>query len=94
MFVIINTVSSLSCLESTSYVFPFRMVFFYLVTAGWIFTSAYVREFNQSNQSIKIYIYLIIELPPYYYRVGVQYFMNCAERISKRELYGNIEIAF
>ena len=32
------------CMESTSYVFPFRMVFFYLVTTGSIFfTSAYVR---------------------------------------------------
>ena len=25
------------CTESTSYVFPFRMVFFYIVTTGWIF---------------------------------------------------------
>ena len=25
------------CMESTPYVFPFRMVFFYLVTTGWIF---------------------------------------------------------
>ena len=24
-------------MESTSYVFPFRMVFFYLVTTGWMF---------------------------------------------------------
>ena len=28
--------------ESTSYVFSFRVVFFYLVTTGWILTSAYV----------------------------------------------------
>ena len=25
------------CMESASYVFPFRMVFFHLVTTGWIF---------------------------------------------------------
>ena len=25
------------CMESTSYIFSFRMVFFYLVTTGWIF---------------------------------------------------------
>ena len=25
------------CMESTPYVFAFRMVFFYLVTTGWIF---------------------------------------------------------
>ena len=25
------------CMESTSYIFPFRMMFFYLVTTGWIF---------------------------------------------------------
>ena len=25
------------CMESTSYVLSFRMVFFYLVTTGWIF---------------------------------------------------------
>ena len=31
------------CMESTSYLFPFRMVFSYLVTTGWILTSAYVR---------------------------------------------------
>ena len=30
-------------MESTSYVLSFRMVFFYLVTTGWILTSAYVR---------------------------------------------------
>ena len=39
------------CMESTWYVAPFRMVFFYLVTTGWIFDiSLYVRI--QSNQSI------------------------------------------
>ena len=33
------------CTESTSYVFSFRMVFFYLVTMGWIFDiSFYVRK--------------------------------------------------
>ena len=31
---------SFLCMESTSYVFPFRMMLFYLVTTGWIF---YVR---------------------------------------------------
>ena len=25
------------CMESTSYVFSFRLVFFYLVTTGWVF---------------------------------------------------------
>ena len=25
------------CMKSTSYVFPFRMVFFYLVATGWTF---------------------------------------------------------
>ena len=42
------------CMESTSYVFLLRMMFFYFVT-GWIFeTSAYVRiESNQSNQQSK-----------------------------------------
>ena len=41
------------CMESTSYVFPLRMVFFYLVTTGWIFLhqSAYVR-IQSINQSI------------------------------------------
>ena len=33
------------CMESTSYGFPLRIAFFYLVTTGWVFfTSAYVRE--------------------------------------------------
>ena len=31
------TISVFSCMESTSYVLSFRMVFFYLVTMGWIF---------------------------------------------------------
>ena len=32
------------CMESTSYISPFRIVFFYFVTTGWIFNiiSAYV----------------------------------------------------
>ena len=37
-------------MESTSYVFSFRMVFFYLVTTGWIFDIS-LRE-NSTNQSI------------------------------------------
>ena len=49
------------CMESTSYVFPFRMVFFYLVTTGWNFysriqsiTPAINPAINQSiNQAIK-----------------------------------------
>ena len=39
-------------LESTSYVFPFRMVFFYLVTTGWIFYISLICE-NSINQLIK-----------------------------------------
>ena len=41
------------CMESTSYIFPFRMVFFYLVTTGWIFDIIISRceiSINQSNQ--------------------------------------------
>ena len=37
-------------MESTSYVFAFRMVFFYLVTKGWIFDIS-LRE-NSTKQSI------------------------------------------
>ena len=40
------------CMESTSYVLSFRMVFFYLVTTGWIYASAYVRI--QSIQIINL----------------------------------------
>ena len=37
------------CVESTSYVFPFRIMFFYLETAGWIFDiSLCENSFNQS----------------------------------------------
>ena len=50
IFVTFIAVSSL-CTENTSYVFPFRMVFSYLVTMGWIFLH---RLINQSvSQSIK-----------------------------------------
>ena len=39
------------CMESTSYVLSFRMVFFYLVATGWIFDiSIYVR-IQSTNQS-------------------------------------------
>ena len=39
-------------MESTSYVLSFRMVFFYLVTTGWIFYNSLLCEdsINQSNQ--------------------------------------------
>ena len=33
------------------YVFSFRMVFFYLVTTGWIFTSAYVKMKSINNRT-------------------------------------------
>ena len=38
-------------MESTSYVLSFRMVFFYLVTTGWIFDISLLCE-NSINQSI------------------------------------------
>ena len=38
------------CIESISYIFPFRMVFFYLVTTGWIFDINLCE--NSINQSI------------------------------------------
>ena len=38
-------------METTSYVFSFLVVFFYLVTTGWIFFTAYLCE-NSINQSI------------------------------------------
>ena len=38
------------CMESTSYVFSFRIVFFYLVTTGWIFDISLCE--NSINQSI------------------------------------------
>ena len=43
---------SLLCIESTSYVFPFRMVFFYLVTTDWIFDIRLI-IWENSNKSIK-----------------------------------------
>ena len=36
-------------MESTSYVFPFRVVFFYVVTTGWIFEISLCE--NPINQS-------------------------------------------
>ena len=54
--IILVTLPFSLCLESTSYVFPFRMVSFYLliVTAGWIFTSAYVIIQSISRKVIEI----------------------------------------
>ena len=40
------------CMESTSYVLSFRMVFFYLVTTGWIFDiSLCENSINQGSSS-------------------------------------------
>ena len=50
-FCTITVYSSLS-MESRSYVFPFRMMFFYLVTTGWILDiSAYYVRIQSINQS-------------------------------------------
>ena len=38
---IISSTQSIVFIESSLYVFPFRMVLFHLVTTGWILTSAY-----------------------------------------------------
>ena len=42
------------CMESTSYVLSFRMVFFYLMTTGWIFdiSAYYVRIQSNKNQKV------------------------------------------
>ena len=51
-FFIIFVPFSLSlCMESASYVFSYRMVFFHLVTTGWIFDISLLCE-NSINQSI------------------------------------------
>ena len=42
------------CMESTSYVLSFRMVFFYLVTTGWIFYISLCENSINSIQSIII----------------------------------------
>ena len=39
------------CMESTSYVLSFRMVFFYIVITGWMFDISLCE--NSVNQSIK-----------------------------------------
>ena len=38
-------------MESTSYVSPFKMLFFYLVTTGWIFDISLCE--NSINQSVR-----------------------------------------
>ena len=45
-------------MESTSYVLSFRMVFFYLVTMGWIFDISLYE--NSINQSINVFAHKII----------------------------------
>ena len=58
-----NTISVSSFVWKVPYTFSFRMVFFYLLTTVWIFTSAYVRL--QSIKSIKIARYeTTISIPP------------------------------
>ena len=42
------------CMESTSYVFPVRMAFFYLATTGWIFDISLCE--NSINQSINAFM--------------------------------------
>ena len=41
------------CMESTPYVLSFRMVFFYLVTTGWIFYISLLCE-NSTNRKSKL----------------------------------------
>ena len=57
------------CMESTSYVLSFRMVFFFLVTTGWIFDINFCE--NSINQSIKVV-----------FRVGNQY-AECEVQLSR-----------
>ena len=38
------------CMESTSYVFSFRVVFIYLVTTGWIFNLSLCENLIKKNQ--------------------------------------------
>ena len=49
-------------MESTSYVLSFRMVFFYLVTTGWIFDVSLCED--SINQSVNIHIYIFFFLVP------------------------------
>ena len=44
------------CMKSTSYFFPFRMMFFYLVTTGWISDISLCE--NSINQSTRIALQL------------------------------------
>ena len=53
---------SLCIMESTSYVLSFRMVFFYLVTTGWIFdTSLCENSINQSISQVCITIHCTVQ---------------------------------
>ena len=58
------TVSFYLCTESTSYVFSFRMMFFYLVATGWIFDISLFCDIsiNQSKMYIQMWSYVHIYL--------------------------------
>ena len=49
------------CMESTSYVLSFRMMFFYLVTTGWIFyISLYENSINQSINVVVVVVFFTL----------------------------------
>ena len=57
------------CMESTSYVLSFRMVFFYLVTTGWIFDISLYKNsvkntISQGQRAYGIYILLVRRAKP------------------------------
>ena len=51
------TITVFSLYGSTSYVFPFRMVFFYRVITGWLFDISFLCE-SSTNQSTKRSVFL------------------------------------
>ena len=46
---------SLDYMESTSYVFSFRMVFFYLLTTGWVYDTS-LCENSTKKKTLKAYV--------------------------------------
>ena len=64
-------------MESTLYVISFRMVFFYLVTTGWIFyISLRENSINQSNYSLTSSVLCILSLDTIKKTIGAKCQVN------------------
>ena len=75
LFLCVPLPLSLCMMESTSYVFSFRMVFFYHVTTGWIFdiSLACNNSINKKNR--------------YFRKIACRNFVSCCQKFVSKNIF-------